>query len=354
MKVVVYGPDRRVGIWQGDRILDLNRAALAFLGRSSGSGVAEAHRLASSDLLRFIESGAEGLELARAVIDFAEGKEDPEFVTPGVSVKLWAPWAGRRIACAGANYALHVSNFLSNQGEQALADEHPQVEKSDPQGFWKVPFEVMGPEDEVIKPSRSNRFDYEAELAIVIGRRGKDIAAADAQQFIWGVTLGNDWSDRTVFGKTGGRLSLNLMKNFDCAVSLGPCILVTEHDIQDFDISLSVNGEERQRYNTREMIHTFSEFIAYISRDLTLVAGDVIMGGTGAGTAMDMSRPVNGERFGADLFLQPGDFVEISCPLIGTLRNIIVEKPADERAESSASLAQSGDNASTLSGGRMS
>ena len=119
-------------------------------------------------------------------------------------------------------------------------------------------------------------------------------------------------------------MSYNLAKNFDGSTSMGPCIVVDELQPQDVDVELKVNGSVRQRYNTREMIFSFGEVLEFLSRDMTLVAGDVIAGGTAAGTAADASPPGPDGVKSRDLFLKPGDTVEISNAAIGTLRNRVV------------------------------
>jgi len=186
---------------------------------------------------------------------------------------------------------------------------------------------VMGDGEQITYPSRSTRLDYEAEVAVVIGKRGKDIQVDEAPAYIWGVTLFNDWTDRDAVRPLKLPLSFNLGKNFDCSTSLGPCICVRGGVTpQDTAVALTVNGEVRQSFRTSEMMFSFAEFIAGLSRDFTLLPGDIIAGGTGAGTAMDSSKYDSNRRSLPDLFLKVGDEVEVSSPLIGVLRNRIVSK----------------------------
>jgi 2-keto-4-pentenoate hydratase/2-oxohepta-3-ene-1,7-dioic acid hydratase in catechol pathway len=119
-------------------------------------------------------------------------------------------------------------------------------------------------------------------------------------------------------------VSYNLQKNFDGAVSMGPCIAVGETDHQDVDAETRVNGVVRQRYSTREMIWSFAEVLEYLSQDFTFVPGDVIAGGTSAGTAADKSRRGPDGKRPLDLFLKIGDTVEVSSSKIGALSNKIV------------------------------
>ena len=167
--------------------------------------------------------------------------------------------------------------------------------------------------------------DYEGEVAIVLGKQGKDVRAHDAKDLVWGVTLLGDWSIRSP-REPEGPLKFGMAKNFDQSCSLGPCIVVGELDPSDIDVETWVNGERRQRFNTRDMVFSFWEYIEYLSRDLTLYPGDILSGGTAAGTAADSSPRLPDGQFAPERFLKPGDVVEIGSPHIGTLRARIVPK----------------------------
>jgi 2-keto-4-pentenoate hydratase/2-oxohepta-3-ene-1,7-dioic acid hydratase in catechol pathway len=329
MKIVVFGSQRRVGLWDDDTVVDVNNAAADYLSTkmSKSEAVAKADRDAPADLEKFIVAGKQALELARAAAAHVKGSKDGSLTQRISSVKLHAPWPGRRIFCAGTNYGQHVLNYLTNIGQPKSRKEiEDETRKYDPGGFTKTLLEVTAPDEGLRYPSRTTQLDYEAELAVVIGTRGTDIAAAQAKNYIWGITLANDWSDRDAqFPRIP--LSFNLMKNFNGSLSLGPCIIVDDSDPQDIDITLEVNGEVRQDYNTNQMIYSFAEYIAYLSKDLTLLPGDLLLGGTGAGTAADASkRAPDGSPVNLDLFLKVGDVVEIKSPKIGSLRNRVVAK----------------------------
>jgi 2-keto-4-pentenoate hydratase/2-oxohepta-3-ene-1,7-dioic acid hydratase in catechol pathway len=138
--------------------------------------------------------------------------------------------------------------------------------------------------------------------------------------------LFHDWSirDGGSSGPQGRPISYNLAKNFDGSTSMGPCIVVGELDHRNINVQTRINGEVRQSYNTKEMIWPFGEVLEYLSRDFSFVPGDVIAGGTSAGTAADMSRrPTEGAQ-STNLFLKIGDVVELSSPQIGRLANRIV------------------------------
>jgi len=119
-------------------------------------------------------------------------------------------------------------------------------------------------------------------------------------------------------------MSYNLAKNFDGSTCMGPCIAVGEVAPSAVDLETCVNGDVRQHFNSRDMVFSFAEVLEYLSRDFTFVPGDVIAGGTAAGTAADKTvRAADGSR-PKDLFLKVGDVVTVSSPQVGTLGNRIV------------------------------
>jgi 2-keto-4-pentenoate hydratase/2-oxohepta-3-ene-1,7-dioic acid hydratase in catechol pathway len=299
MRIVVFGPQHRVGAWEGDRIIDLNVANLA----------------------SFIAGGQAALDRAAELV--ANGSSPS---VPRSEVKLHPPAIHRpRIACAGGNYALHAAGALSARtGQPADVDTvYRQTREGGPWGFWKVSDPLAGDADDVRFPARATHFDYEGEVAIVLGQAARDIRAEHAADVIWGVTLLNDWSVRNDMGPPRP-LNFNLAKNFDTSVSLGPSIVVGEIDPQDVEVEVRVNGALRQAYNSCDMIFSFAEYLEYLSRDFTFQPGDILAGGTGAGTAMDTSRPLPDGTTPTDLFLKPDDVVEVSAPRIGTLSNRVV------------------------------
>ena len=303
MKIAVFGDEHRVGALVDDRVVDLNRANASIPPR----------------LHEFIAAGRVALDAAQRAVERA----GPSYALS--EVKLRAPWPGRRIACVGGNYADHLRRMEAGRGGELPSIEEVvrKTRAAEQWGFWKVPYAVAGPDDEVPYPRRTRYFDYEGEAAIVLGKQGKDIPADRVDEYVWGITLFNDWSIRDDPRATRP-MSYNLAKNFDGSTSIGPCIVVGELRPQDIEVELRINGSVRQRYSTREMIFSFGEVLAWLSRDFTLVPGDVIAGGTSAGTAADQSPPGPDGVRPRDLFLKPGDVVEVSSPAIGTLRNRVV------------------------------
>lgn len=321
MKIVVYGPEHRVGAFQGDLVVDLARA-YEQANPADGEGL-------PSDLLAFIETGQSGLEKARRAIDHAtSGPRAQGVVFARDEVKLHAPWPGKRIACVGGNFAEHLAGMGAGHpgGAPRTLEDVTQAARDGGQwGFWKVPDEVVGPDGEIPYPSRTKFLDYEGEVAIVIGGRAKDIAPSSYRDLVWGITLVNDGSIRDGMGTQQPRgMSYNLPKNFDGATAIGPCIVVEELDPEDVQVETRVNGQLRQDFNSKDMIFGWGEVLEHLSRDFTFVPGDIVSGGTGAGTAADKTvRASDGSR-SPELFLKRGDSVEVASPHIGALRVRVV------------------------------
>lgn len=308
MKIVVFGPNQRVGALLDGNVIDLNKAD---------------PRL-PSQLGEFIALGKPAIAKAKNVLD----KPKRSAVLPMRGNKLHAPWAGKRVAMMGGNYADHLARMDANMHGEPFDDEsvgkaHSEARRKGHWGFWKVLDRLAGPTDSVPFPKRTKYLDYEGEVAIVIGKRGKNIPANKIKDYVWGVTLVNDWSIRGDRG-SGRILSYNLPKNFDGSCSMGPCILVGEVDCEDVDCETRINGELRQQFNTKDMIFSFGEVLEYLSQDFTFVPGDVIGGGTAKGTAADMTKNRPDGSKPTDLFLKKGDVVEVSSPQIGTIRNKLV------------------------------
>lgn len=332
MRIAVYGPERRVGVWYEDLLVDLGRAD---------------ERL-PVDLLGLIELGERGLDQARSAVEAAleSGTPGDGTVFDIATVMLHPPAVRRpRIACAAGNYAAHTLGSAKRKGVEATnalaglvdfggmptADEMVAKtrERGEPRGFWKDSATLMGSDDDIFYPDRCERLDYEGEVAVVLGREALDVPSGRGRDFVWGVTLINDWSIRKKGGK--GTSSFNLSKNWYGSVSAGPCIVVGDIDPGDLEVETRVNGELRQQYGSGDMIFSHAEYIEYLSRDFALLPGDMISGGSGPGTATDAEKDlVTGDEISEEsrelLFLQAGDIVEVSSTEIGTLRNRVVAK----------------------------
>jgi 2-keto-4-pentenoate hydratase/2-oxohepta-3-ene-1,7-dioic acid hydratase in catechol pathway len=310
MRIVVFGPDKRVGAMVGERVIDLHAAQPAVPSR----------------LDEFIEAGRPALDAAQEAIALAQ-KSGGAFVMDAKAVKLHAPWPRRRMAMAASNYAAHIAGIQQNTygktgGIAAVETAAVEMRKSGQFGFWKMVPEVNASGDDVPYPRRTKYLDYEGEVAVVLGKRGKDIKADDIEQYVWGFTLINDWTIRDQAQQRA--LQYNIMKNFDGACTMGPCIVVGEHDFRNVDVQTRVNGEVRQSFNSRDMVFSFGEILEHLSRDFTFLPGDLISGGTGAGTAADTTKPLPDGTRPLDKFLKVGDVVEVSSPQVGAIRNRLV------------------------------
>ncbi len=340
MKIVVFGPEQRVGVLRGELVVDLSLACAKFLKerQNERQAVLLAAALVPGDLATFIEAGRRALDHAQTALEYLFGEAFDQLGTNGETlvhaaseVRLHAPRPnGSRIACAGGNFADHLAGMaamglLPGAGAMSVDEAAARIRDSGIWGFWKVGRVTAGPDAELPYPSRANRLDYEGEVAIILGKQGKDVPAAEARELVWGVTLLGDWSIRSP-AEPQGPLKFGMAKNFDQSCSLGPCIVVGELDPSDIEVETWVNGERRQQFNTRDMVFSYWEYIEYLSRDLTLYPGDIISGGTAAGTAADSSPRLADGQLAPERFLKAGDVVEIRSPIIGTLRARIVTK----------------------------
>lgn len=322
MKFVVFGDQRKVGLLENGRILDLAQAAAA------GSAGAEAQS-SFSTLQGLIEAGSRGLDAVQTLSEKLRGSDQAGLWVDASKVKLQAPWPGQRFALAGSNNANHLAEAFTNLLGKPLTvqEAYDRGRKGVPSGFWGMARPIMGPDAEIQMPAGANGyFDFEAEAAIILGKQGKDIKAKEISDYVWGVTLVADWSIRVAESPPKPNPPFMPAKNFDCSKSIGPCIVVGEIDPDNLEIETYVNGKRRQHYNSKEMIFSFGEILQHVSRDFTFYPGDVVAGGTGAGTAIDQTKINPDGSWPLDLFLKPGDTVEMRAGGVGSFVSHIVEK----------------------------
>jgi acylpyruvate hydrolase len=336
MKIVVFGPERRTGVLHEGNVVDVSLAVAKYLAEKEGEPepVALAAALAPPDLARLIAGGDRALDNIEKALDHLFGAADDqrgprgeELVRPLSGVALHAPLAQHaRIACAGGNFADHAAAMAEKMhGRPYEGDARAQIRNAGIWGFWKIGRDIVGPDGAVGYPRKAARLDYEGEMAIVLGRRCTDMKADAIERCVWGITLLGDWSIRSP-REPAGPHNFAMGKNFDGSCSLGPSIAVREAQPFAVDVETLVNGERRQHFNTRDMVFSFGDYLEYLSRDLTLYPGDVISGGTAAGTAADSSPLLPDGTSAPERFLKPGDDVEIRSPAIGSLRAHIVAK----------------------------
>ena len=221
------------------------------------------------------------------------------------------PAPRRNLFCVGRNYHAHAAELQASvfKDNAKAVDAWPIV-------FTKVPQTVVAHGSTVRLPGAaiSSQIDYEAELAIVIGTGGRNIAAADAMRHVWGYTIVNDVTARDVQMRHS---QWDLGKSFDTFCPMGPVIVTADElDGRDTRVRCWVNGELRQDARTTDLIFDLPTLIETCSRGITLLPGDIIATGTPAGVGMGLSPPQ---------WLKHGDVVRISIDGIGTLENRFVE-----------------------------
>lgn len=207
---------------------------------------------------------------------------------PWEQARMYAPVLPGKIVCVGRNFAAH-------------AEEHGAEVPEIPLIFLKPPSSVIGPGGTITLPPQSKQVEHEAELAVVIGRRGRWVGLEEARGYVLGYTVANDVTARDLQRRDG---QWTRAKGFDTFCPLGPWI-ETEFDDADVLVTAHVNSEMRQMASTRDMVFTVPQLIAYVSSVMTLEPGDVLLTGTPAGVGP----------------LADGDLVEVSVEGIGSLRN---------------------------------
>ncbi len=251
------------------------------------------------EMLALIAGGA--LPAARAAAEKAP-------VAEGAAILAPIPRPAKNIFCVGKNYHEHAKEFASSGFDATAKEVVPEA----PVVFSKPPTSVIGPHDPI--PSfldTSNSTDYEGEIAVVIGKGGRGIAEADAHAHIFGYTIVNDVTARTLQHKHRQWI---LGKGIDGFCPMGPAIVTADAAGVPPKLSIStwVNGELRQRASVDDLIFGIPTLIATISAAITLEPGDIIATGTPAGVGIGFTPPK---------FLKPGDKVRIEVPGIGVLEN---------------------------------
>jgi len=295
MKFISYIYDGRedYGILDKGSIVPM-ASLLGHLGKAIPENLLEFIRIYSDSLIKDFE--------------VVLSTEDIEKI-PYDDVKVTAPIPSprRNVFCLGKNYKDHA---LEMKGFTDVKTDIPEY----PIYFTKVADPCIGHMDKVIVPKGyTEKVDYEVELAIIIGKDGKDIPKEKAEEYIFGYTIANDISARDIQTKHSQWFK---GKSLDTFTPVGPYIV---HKAQigfpvELDISCKVNGELRQNSNTKHLIFDISYIISDLSKGLTLRAGDIILTGTPAGVGMGFDPPK---------LLKSGDVVECYIEKIGTLTNII-------------------------------
>ena len=217
--------------------------------------------------------------------------------------RLGCPLAGMgKMVCIGLNYTDHAAEV-----GMALPKE--------PTLFIKAPSAICGPDDPIVRPRSSVKLDYEVELGVVMGRDARYVSEAEALRYVAGYCIVNDVSERAFQMEHGGTTTKG--KSADTFGPTGPWLVTADEidDPQALSVWTTVNGERRQDGNTGKMIFSCASLIAYVSRFMSLRAGDVISTGTPAGVGHGAKPP---------RYLQPGDVVEMGITGLGTQRHKVV------------------------------
>ena len=289
-------PEVQLGCDFAGRCLDVTQAiSTGLISRPNASSL--------EDVLR-VEGGLARLENSVAALADEPDRAAELPMRDWSELRLRAPVRNpQKIIGIGLNYHDH-------------ADEVDLPKPEEPLLFAMFANAIIGPEEDILIPQMSDQIDFEAEMGVVIGRRGRHIPVGEAVDYIAGYTIVNDVSARDL------QFSDNQWirgKTFDTFAPIGPCMATTT-DLADGDglaIALRLNGETMQESNTRNLIFKVPELVSYVSRVLTLEPGDVIATGTPAGVGFTRTPPV---------FMQPGDVVEIDLEGVGTLRNRVAKE----------------------------
>lgn len=250
------------------------------------------------DALSFLAAGEQAWDAAASRAEVAS----PEALVPLASVRLLSPLPRPgKILCVGLNYRDHAIESKM---------ELPKV----PAVFTKFSNAVTGHDTNVVIPKMTKQADYEAEMAVVIGKTARRVDVKNWQEYVFGYTILNDVSARDVQLSTS---QWSLGKSFDTFAPIGPAI-VGKDEITDphvLDIKLSIDGAVLQQSNTRELIFQVPELIAYLSSIVTLEPGDLISTGTPAGVGLGRT---------PQRWLKPGETMTIEVEKIGSLTNHVV------------------------------
>ena len=289
----------RLGVLLGDVVCDV--AELARAVRATGADVAdwlsEAQRT-----LDVISRGPDAIHDLNALLNFQSGSQRAAVTAHDQdAIEFLPPVYPSKILAIGRNYADHA---IEGGGEPPKA----------PLIFAKLANALSAHNAPIVLPAVSETIDWEAELAVVVGRRAKRVSEAEALDYIFGYTLMNDVTARDLQRKDG---QWTRGKGLDTFAPLGPFITTRDEiaDVQNLKIEGLLNGEVAQSSNTSKMIFNLAHLVSYISQDITLEPGDIISSGTPEGVGFFRDPPV---------LLQPGDVCEVRVEGLGMLRNPVI------------------------------
>ncbi|MGV3459357.1 MAG: fumarylacetoacetate hydrolase family protein [Flavobacterium sp.] len=301
MKLVTYHINHtpaRLGFMDGEMIIDVEK-----LGRAMNTPMPD-------NMLALIDLGQEGLNTLTMLYNKATKEQLLDNSLPIGNATLLAPIPRPRknIFGIGLNYTEHVAESARTLDTSKELPQQPVI-------FSKPPSAVTGHNSDIIHNQKiTQQLDYEVELAVIIGKGGKNISKENAMDHVYGYTIINDISARDC--RRAGQWIVS--KGQDTFAPMGP-VLVTKDEIadpQNLNLSLTVNGIEKQNSNTKFMLFSIRDLIHDLSTVFTLDIGDIIATGTPAGVGAGRE---------PQEFMWPGDVVEATVEGIGTLRNTIVD-----------------------------
>ncbi len=294
MRLVTYheADELRIGVVHGEQVVDMQR------------WISVPSEPLPTTMIDLIAMGEDALIRIRQRLDLI-GDEALAGAPRLDALHLAAPIPRPRknVLCIGLNYRAHAAE----QGKEP--PERPAV-------FTKAPTTVIGPTDPIpLDATVTAKLDWEVELAVVIGRGGRGIKAAQALDHVFGYTVINDVSARDVQNAHGGQFFLG--KSLDGTCPMGPWISTRDEiaDPQALRVTAEINGDRKQDSNTADMVFAVAELIEWLSKGMTLEPGDIISTGTPGGVGAWQTPPQ---------FLHPGDVVTVTVEGIGTLRNPVV------------------------------
>lgn len=310
MKLVSFStstiPQVRVGLVQGQEVVDVEMAARAL------------EMMPRERMFDLLSHPTESMQLLQAILARANGRPFSEvrtFANIGAvhelsSVELAAPIPHPRknIMCLGRNYDEHAVESYGAHGQARPQGDAPVI-------FTKATTTINAPYGKVvIDPAISDKIDWEAELAVIIGKKGKNIAEEDALSYVFGYTVLNDVTARDVQDKFKQFFK---GKSLDGYCPMGPWIVTADEipDPQNLTLRLRVNGVLKQEGNTRTMIYPVKTIISILSQGMTLEPGDIIATGTPSGVGFARKPPE---------FLKAGDVMETEIEGIGLIRNEVI------------------------------
>jgi 2-keto-4-pentenoate hydratase/2-oxohepta-3-ene-1,7-dioic acid hydratase in catechol pathway len=269
-----------------------------------------------STLLDFLEQSEENIKLAAQLLHLT--RKD-RAVYPLNMVRIIAPLPAPKSFRDFYAFEQHVKSARENRGLEMIPEWY-QI----PVFYFSNHHAVKGPEDKISIPPECSRLDYELEVACIIGKQGRNIKAEDAEEYIFGYCILNDWSARDL-QRQEMKVGLGPAKGKDFATSIGPWIL-TKDELEPlrsgkgFNIAMKakVNGELLSIGNMEDIFYSFGEMIERASAGVTLYPGEIIGSGTvGTGCILELGTKVH-------RWLMPGDVVELEIDKLGVLKNLIV------------------------------